>query len=213
MKFDRLLILASEWPCFDLATLVQLAGEKRSTVLVQLSRWMRQKRVLPLRRGLYTLGAVYRRHPLRPALLANRLHAPSYLSFHWALGYHALIPEGVLLYTSATTRAPRTVRNALGSFRYRHLKRPFFFGYEPVELDGERVLVATPEKALLDFWHLERGEWTIERMAAMRFQGFEGVSMSRLEEYAQRFRSPRLRRALEAWRAFVRAEAQGTREL
>jgi predicted transcriptional regulator of viral defense system len=57
-----------------------------------------------------------------PAVLASQIYRPSYLSFHWALGYYGLIPERAVVYTSATTRVPRRFENALGRFRYIHVK-------------------------------------------------------------------------------------------
>jgi len=32
------------------------------------------------------------------------------------------------------------------------------------------ILVARPEKALLDHWHLTPGEWTCDRLSEMRYQ-------------------------------------------
>jgi predicted transcriptional regulator of viral defense system len=162
---------------------------------------------------MYALGARYRRRQISAVALANGLYSPSYLSFQWALGYYSLIPEMVVTYTSATTRSPRTFQNEFGRFKYRHIKKDFFFGYEAVEVDSQRAQVAMPEKALLDFWHSEPGEWTEERMGSMRFQGFDGVSLKRLEEFAERWDSPRLIRAVINWSAFVKTEAKGVKVL
>ena len=115
----------------------------------------------------------------------------------------------VVTYTSATTRSPRTFRNEFGKFKYKHIKKTFFFGYEAVEIDHQQAQVAMPEKALLDFWHSESGEWTEERMDSMRFQGFDVVSLKRLEAFARRWDSPRLIRAVVNWRAFVKTETKG----
>jgi hypothetical protein len=86
MKLSELASLTSALPWFDLATLVQLSGERRGTLLVQLSRWVRSGVVIALRRGMYTLSPQYRRAQLNPAALAQALYPPSYLSSHWALG-------------------------------------------------------------------------------------------------------------------------------
>jgi hypothetical protein len=108
---------------------------------------------------------------------------------------------------------PRTFSNALGVFQYRHVKPAAFFGYAPVEIAGCRVLMAEPEKALLDLWHLEAGAWDEARMAEMRFQGFELVKAAKLREYAVRFASPRLAVAAEVWLRLAREERKGTVEL
>lgn len=213
MNIHRLIALTGGLPYFDMQTIAQLSGETRHTLRIQLSRWIKRGRLVPLRRGMYALGSAFRRRPISAAALANSLYSPSYLSFQWALGFHGLIPEMVVTYTSATTRAPRTFQNEFGKFRYKHVKNDFFFGYETMKIDEQRVQVALPEKALLDFWHSEPGEWTEERMRSMRFQAFDVVSMKRLNEFVKRWDSPRLIRALVQWRALMKTEMKGVRPL
>jgi hypothetical protein len=129
------------------------------------------------------------------------------------LGYYGLIPEKVVLYTSATTRVPRLFENEFGSFQYKHIKPDGFAGYQTVEIDDQKVLIAVPEKALLDLWHIESGEWTTERMAGMRFQNFEMVALKKMNRYAEMYQSPRLIRAVKNWRAYAKVEMEGVKEL
>jgi predicted transcriptional regulator of viral defense system len=199
MKYDDLTDLAGGLVCFDLPLLVQAFPDRRSAVLLQLSRWATQGKVIPLRRGVYTLADRARKIPLDPALLAQHLCRPSYLSGLWALGFHDMIPERVVLHTSVTTRLPARFDNACGGFEYRHIKPSGFFGYEQVPYGGGALLVAHPEKALLDHWHLSAGEWTSDRLAEMRYQNVKLVDQRRLREYAARFKRPRLDRAVERW--------------
>ena len=213
MKFDSLLSLIGGHPFFDLATVVQLSGESKATIHRQLSRWIRAGKLIAVRRGVYALDSRYRRAAVNPAELAGALYRPSYLSREWALGYYGLIPERVVTYTSVTSRGPRHFENAFGHFEYRHIKQAAFFGYRPVEIRGARVMLADPEKALLDLWHLAPGPWTVERMAGMRFQNTEIANPVRLGEYAVRFGSPRLRRAADVWRLLAVTEREGVEEL
>jgi len=213
MKLADIISATRNMPYFDLATIAQLSGEPRQSLRMQLSRLVRQGKLQSLRRSMYVLGAPYRKVDPNPAILANRIYTPSYLSFHWALGYYGLIPEMVFMFTSATTRVPRLFKNEFGSFLYKHIKPDGFAGYQVVEIDRQKVLIAAPEKALLDLWHIENGEWTTERMAGMRFQNFEAVSLKKLTGYVELFQSPRLVRAVRNWRAYVKAEMKGVKEL
>ena len=154
MNFASIVELAGSLPCFDLPLLVQAFDDQREATRVQLSRWMKQGKLIGLRRGMYTLPAMYRRAPLTPALLANQLYRPSYLSGLWALGYYDLIPERVVWLTSITPRVPRRFENSIGIFDYRNIKQPCFFGYRTASHGGEAIVVAEAEKALLDHWHL-----------------------------------------------------------
>jgi hypothetical protein len=210
MDYDSLVKTAGVLPCFDLALLVQTFDDRREVIRVQLSRWMKQGKVIGLRRGVYTLPDTYRRAPLTPAALANQLYRPSYLSGLWALGFHDLIPERVVWLTSVTPRVPRRFENPFGVFDYRNIKRDCFLGFSSLIYGGQESLIARPEKALVDHWHLTRGEWTRERLAEMRYQHVDQVSEEQLRKYAECFRSPRLNRAVERWLSLAAEEGKGT---
>lgn len=206
MKLDSLLELVGGLPWFDLATLVQLTDERRATLVNQLHRFSRAGKVVPLRRGMYVLAERYRRVAVNPAELAGAIYRPSYLSRVWALSYHGVIPEKVAVYTSVTTRSPARFTNAFGEYEYRNVKRAMFGGYQAATIDGRRVLIASPEKALLDHWHLEPGEWTEDRMRQLRLDPSGGVDPAALEAMAREAKKPRLTRAFVAW-ARVTVEA------
>jgi len=213
MKYEDLLNKLGNHTFFDLASVVQLTDQRRESVQVQLYRWCRTGKLIPLRRKMYALPEPYISRPINPAELANHIDGPSYLSTHWALGYYGLIPEKVVTYTSISSRVPRTFENAFGVFTYRHIKSSAFFGYRPIQIDNRKVLIAEPEKALLDLWHLETGKWSQERLRAMRFQNMELVDSARLREYAKRFASPRILGAAEQWLLLKELEEQGTVQL
>ena len=198
---------------FDLATVVQLFDEPRASIRMQLHRWSGREKLLSLRRGMYAWPESHRRAPLNPAVLANALHAPSYLSGLWALSFYGLIPERVMTYTSVTQRGPRKFENAAGRFEYRHVKQGAFFGYQGVQMEGGKAQVALPEKALLDFWHLSKGAWTMERMAEMRFQNVDAVKPRRLLRFARQYGSRRLLGAAEVWRDTAQDARKGTKTL
>ena len=199
MCLDAALDLLGSLPFFDLATVAQLTEEPHGSLVNQMHRWSRAGKLVPLRRGMYAFADRYRRVPVSPASLANALYSPSYLSGLWALAFHGLIPEAVPSYTSVTTRTPRRFDNRFGAFVYHAIKRDFFFGYRTVSIAGAEVVIATPEKALLDLFHLNSGEWDRPRMVEMRFQQGEGIDRRRLREYAQRMGKPRILRAVQVW--------------
>jgi predicted transcriptional regulator of viral defense system len=159
---------------------------------------------------MYALAERYRRVAAHPALLSNQLYTPSYISMHWALSFYGLIPEKAVVYTAVTPRVPRTFKNIFGVYRYSNLKQKFFFGYRAVDMGGENVFVAAPEKALLDMWHLQSGVWDADRMREMRFQNFDVVSTGRLRDYAERFGLPRLMRAVSIWEQVSASSEEGT---
>ena len=118
--------------------------------LRRLYEWQQKGYIRKIARGCY----VFADAPVDENLLmrvANRLYRPSYVSLETALARHRLIPEQVYAMTSVSTRRTYAFDTPLGRFSYRTVHRGLFFGYQVV--DGG-VRLATPEKALLDYFHL-----------------------------------------------------------
>lgn len=213
MKFDELLHCTQNLALFDLPTLVQISQTPKAQLRVQLSRWMHDGKLIGLRRGLYSLAESYRRQHLNALQVANELYRPSYVSGALALSFYGLIPEKVVLVTSVTTRVTRRFSNPLGTFSYSHIKSNWFWGFTSKPIDDTTVWIAEPEKALLDYFHLTRGEWSEDRLIEMRFQNFEEVDMKKLYAYAVQWGSPRLTRAVKRLEKVMEEESKGYREL
>ena len=195
MKFDEFQKKVP-YPYFKTLFLRQLFPTVSPAQLaLQLSRWCDAGKILSLRRGLYAYI------PSAQALpsLSNEIISPSYLSGAWALSHYGMIPEAVWEYTAACKTTPRKQiwDTPLGRFTYRQVKA--FLGFERQTTHGQPTLVATPEKALLDYWYWSEGEWTSERHREMRYQNFEIINMNRLESLAVKFASPKMNRALKTF--------------
>ncbi len=104
---------------------------------------------LKVRNGLYALSA----EPPQEEAIANRLYAPSYISFEYALSHYGIIPESVYTITSATTRITREFVVNNKSFTYSHIKKQAYRGYRTEKIAGMTVLIAEPEKALVDYFY------------------------------------------------------------
>ena len=59
MKFDSLISMIGEHPFYDLATVVQLSGEKKATIHRQLSRWIRAGKFLSFRSRLVQAPGIF----------------------------------------------------------------------------------------------------------------------------------------------------------
>lgn len=213
MKFSDIRVLFRETEYFDFATLLQLSGEPREHVRMQIHRWATGGKLIRLRKGLYAFAEPYQRKSLSPPALAAVIYPPSYLSLQWALGFYGLIPERVVTLTSVTTRQTNSFENALGFYVYRHVKPNLFADYHKLPIGDDAVWMASPEKALLDLWYLEPGPWTAARMREMRFQNFDQVDPNRLHEAAAKFASRRVDSAVSIWLKLATAEEEEGEEL
>jgi predicted transcriptional regulator of viral defense system len=119
-----------------------------------LIRYVQKGLILQLKRkrGLYCLKG----RPPHPWLLANRLLRPSYVSLETALAHYGIIPEAAYAVTSVTPKVTRVFEAMNLSFHFHKIKKEAYTGYRPLDIEGETVLAAEPEKAVADFLYLVR---------------------------------------------------------
>jgi len=209
MKFDDLMESFGSLTSFNRSDLSLMFGESDSSLGVSMHRLKKTGKIVELKRGLYALSDPWRKAVLHGPLAANIMYHPSYLSGLWALSWYGIIPEKTELYTSVTTRATRTFENPFGRFLYQSLKPSLFGGWVRTAIAGAEVLIATPEKALADYFYLESGEWNETRMTSMRFDPAD-ISAEKLAVYLEATGEARLSRALNSWRRYAAELAEGT---
>lgn len=139
-------------------------------------------------------------------LVANRIYAPSYVSFEAALSFYHLIPEGVFSITSATTLKTNQFSTSLGSFTYRHLKPQLFFGYRLTDSEGQRYRMAQPEKLILDYLYLNTSLTTPDDFESLRINQTEIhnlVNTGKLNEYLSLFENKALEKRVSVFLNFI----------
>ncbi len=73
---------------------------------------------------------------------------------------------------------------------------------------GQQVLLATPEKALLDLIYLEPGGDSPEYLTELRLQNMDGLDVREVRRLAAASGKPKLRRAAEQIARLAEVEAQ-----
>lgn len=124
--------------------------------------------------------------------IGNRLYRPSYISLESALSHYNLIPEAVFSLQSVSTRRTMVYDTVAGSFHYRSLKAELFFGYSAERNDTMPVLLANPEKAILDYFYLHSGLNRVEDIEGLRLNMDairSIIDWDKLEKYSACFES------------------------
>ena len=197
MNYGKLLNITRSSPVFSSSFLLAGRGTANS-VRRQLDRWVKSGRLIQLRRGVYSVAPPYRAEAPHPFLVANHLRKPSYVSLQSALSYYGMIPEVVPVTTSVTTARPETLETPLGSFVFRHLKKTAFFGYAQTEISRRQsAFLASPEKALLDLLYLTPESDSLAYLEELRFEPTDHFDWDALSLHAERYHSPKLKRAVE----------------
>lgn len=124
--------------------------------------------LFPLVRGIYETN-----ESVDGFLLASYIYGPSYLSFEYALSYHNLIPERVVVYTSATfnKRKSKVYQNHFGHYTYRDVPNAAFpFSVKVYEENGYAYFIARPEKALCDLLYTRKPVTSMKELIMVLFE-------------------------------------------
>jgi predicted transcriptional regulator of viral defense system len=123
--------------------------------------------LFPLVRGIYETNS-----SADGFLLASYIYGPSYLSFEYALSFHNIIPERVVVYTNATfnKRKSKFYQNHFGLFTYRDVPNTAFpFSVKAYEENGYAYFIASPEKALCDLLYIKEPVRSIKELKMVLF--------------------------------------------
>ena len=151
--------------------------------LMNLVRWKEKGYILKLRNRWYAFNDRESSENMG-WLAANLIYSPSYISLHTALSWYNLIPEMIPTTTSVTTRKTNKFSTPMGSFDYHSIKPELFgFGYVLEDMGsserdtGRKIMVATPQKAILDFFYINNYYETEKDIEDLRLNETELVNI------------------------------------
>lgn len=126
---------------------------KNATASKILARFAEHKHLTRLRSGLWALG-----DKIDPLMLPEYLSSPfpSYISLQTALYYHGMISQIPTNIYAVSLARSKIYPTAFGTISLHHVQPKFFFGFITVGKYG--IKIATPEKALMDFFYLKRSK-------------------------------------------------------
>ena len=195
MKFTQFKQKIKNLPTFS-SSLFSSITDDVDTLRVQLTKWKKKGLVIQLKKGLYVLGDKEREIEPSNFYLANQIIIPSYISLESALSYYGLIPEFVASITSITIRKTCRFKNQFGTFIYQHIKSEGFTGFDLKKSNDLNILIACPEKAVVDFLYLNLHEFTIKNKdifkKSYRFQNCNNLSLRKIKYYAKILKSKKL---------------------
>lgn len=147
VEFQNLL---GSYPVFSLKDVWKIVPDFNR---IQLDRWEKKGYLRKIKRGFYCF-ATQNLNENFLFYVANKIYAPSYVSLEIALKYYGLIPEEIFQITCVGTKKTTCFETPIGNFAYRQIKPSLYFGYRLIEFGQQMMLMAEPEKALLDYLYL-----------------------------------------------------------
>lgn len=169
--------------CDDLTLLCP--DEAKGTLKKMVYRWHKKGWIISLKKGLYEL--VYPKDFNVPDMYAaNKVYSPSYVSLETALSNYSIIPEVSMAVTSITTKTTRKFKNKHGLFIYRSVKPSAFTGYYVEKHGNFDILIAEPEKALIDYLYFKayRNKSFNPKEERLDKEAILGLKRRKLNKYA-----------------------------
>lgn len=150
-------------PHFGKNTVYQLGtqlGLKDSTVDTYISRFLKYKEIVQLKRGLYVSTDFFKKNKNDISYsfyLANVIRTPSYVSSWAALQYYNLTTEAVHSITSVTQKVTRDYQTKAGNFAYQSIKKELFSDFSLTKGKFD-FFIASPSKALFDLLYFRTNQ-------------------------------------------------------
>ena len=198
---DKTRIVGVESVCREL-------GCTRNYARTLLHRLERKRWLERVSKGVYTfIPAEYgyeERFPvMEPLLVGSRLVEPYYFSYATANSYYGFTTQIPSTHFIATTKKkPRYVWRNIG-FQFVTLSEKKFFGFKEVDVDGVRVKMAEPEKAIVDSLDKIRYAGGIEEVVGVIYRSFSKIQGEKLVTYAVKMDSNTLCQRLGFILAFL----------
>jgi len=180
----NLLELLKSLPYFSKDSLYQLGkqlGLADATVDTYISRFLKRKEILQLKKGLYISADFFSKNRSNISYsfyLANIIRTPSYVSSWSALQFYNLTTEVICSITSVTPKVTRNYKTKAGIFTYRSIKEELFSDFSLTQgkfaslvspsLSAEKSVdrqsvkldfyIASPAKALFDLLYFKTSQ-------------------------------------------------------
>lgn len=181
----------SAYPVFSLKDVFKLIPVFNR---IQLDRWEKKGYLKKIKRGFYCFNTQdFTQDFLFYA--ANRIYAPSYVSLEIALKHYGFIPEEIFQITSVSTKKATSFETSIGNFSYRRIKTGLYFGYRLVDFGQQKLLMAEPEKAVLDYLYVNSKLKTANDFLGMRINidEFESqINLEKFQKYLEAFNNKQL---------------------
>ena len=174
MKYREILLeqLKSQ-PYFNRKAVHQLSeqyGLKSTTVDTYISKSLKRKEIITLKKGLYVSADFYNKNKgdfSYSFYLANILRTPSYVSSWAALQYYDLATEAIYIITSITPKVTRSYKTKVGNFAYQSIQKELFTGFSLVKGNFD-FFIASPSKALFDLLYFKTRQFRGIRLESVK---------------------------------------------
>lgn len=121
---------------------------------------------------------------ISPLVISGIFIPDSYVSFEHALNYHGYFDQLSDVVTCVTSRKSQKYRFQNMNYHFIKTKETMMTGYKEVTIDGERTNIAEIEKAIIDFLHFRKDNYTVDLVLEKLFEAGKNLNTVKLIEMA-----------------------------
>ncbi len=154
---------------------------------IKIYRWKERGYISNLKNGLYYFSE---KNP-DEFEIASRLIIPSYISLETALSHYSIIPDVSGAVASVTTKNTRNFEIKGVRYKYHHVKNVLFENYANLK---NEIFIATPEKAVLDYFYFRKPERTDQFFERINIEAVKILDVKNLKKIGAKY--PQLTREL-----------------
>ncbi len=143
-----------------------------------------------IKRGLYiiitdisTLGFL----DISSLSVSQTLNNDSYVSFENALQYYGMFDQMLSGVEAVTYKRARNYLVRESKYRFSHIKKNLYFGFETVIIEGREVKMAQKEKALLDILYFRSSGVNVDLVLEKLREYGENIDFKQLKTYSKAF--------------------------
>lgn len=179
------------YPIFSLQDVQKIAP---NFYRIQLDRWQKKGYIKRIKKEYY----YFTDREIDQNFLfysSNKIYSPSYISLEKAFQYYDFIPEEIFQIISVSSKKTTKFTTSLGNFSYRHIKPSIFFGYRMIDYGKQKILLAEPEKAVLDYLYLNPRLKAADDFREIRInkqEFLEIIDFTKLQRYLKAFENKSL---------------------
>lgn len=143
-----------------------------------------------IKRGLYivitdisTLGF----SDLSELTVSQTLNQDSYISLENALQHYSMFDQMLSGVEAVTDKRARNYKVQNKNYRFSHIKKELYFGFNTEIIEGREVKIAEKEKALLDMLYFRSSSYNVDLVLEKLKNYQHDIDFKKLKTYAKRF--------------------------
>ena len=136
-----------------------------------IKNWIKSRKLIPLKRGLYVLAAYWEKCQDKDRYLdylSSIIYYPSYVSKETTLARYGMLSETVFGISAVSLKTSRSFSAQIALFSYTNIKESLFTGFQAQYYGKNRYYAATKSKALFDYLYFYKRKMPAVNLSAIQ---------------------------------------------